>query len=274
MKLSALHPRFEFGQRERVVRELTPRLLELAQLAMANRMALTVDTEEADRLMLTLDVFSGVILDPSLAGWNGFGMALQTYQKRAPEVIDLLAGLSAKSGQRIPVRLVKGAYWDAEIKHAQVEGFAGYPVFTRKANTDVSYIACAKKVLALREAFYPQFATHNAQTIATVTELAGDRLDYEFQRLHGMGRDLYDIVMTGAGFRHACRVYAPVGSHEDLLPYLVRRLLENGSNTSFVNRIVDDELPVEKVVENPIQKVAATEVAAHPSIPLPTGSLR
>ena len=270
VKLSALHPRFEFGQRERVVHELTPKLLELAQLAMANRMALTVDTEEADRLMLTLDVFSGVILDPSLAGWNGFGIALQTYQQRAPEVIDFLAALSAKSGQRIPVRLVKGAYWDAEIKHAQVEGFEGYPVYTRKANTDVSYIACAKKILALREAFYPQFATHNAQTIATVTELAGDRLDYEFQRLHGMGRELYDIVMTGAGFRHACRVYAPVGSHEDLLPYLVRRLLENGSNTSFVNRIVDDELPVEKVVENPIQKVAATEVASHPSIPLPS----
>ena len=269
VKLSALHPRFEFGQRERVVRELTPRLLELAQLAMANRMALTVDTEEADRLMLTLDVFSGVILDPSLAGWNGFGIALQTYLKRAPEVIDLLAGLSAKSGQRIPVRLVKGAYWDAEIKHAQVEGFTGYPVYTRKANTDVAYIACAKKVLALRENFYPQFATHNAQTIATVTELAGDRLDYEFQRLHGMGRELYDIVMTGEGFRHACRVYAPVGSHEDLLPYLVRRLLENGSNTSFVNRIVDDELPVERVVENPLKKVAATEVASHPSIPLP-----
>ncbi len=269
VKLSALHPRFEFAQKDRVMRELVPGLLELAQLAMSNRMALTVDTEEADRLMLTLDVFAAVIGDPSLAGWNGLGLALQTYQKRAPAVIDLLADLSARSGQRIPIRLVKGAYWDAEIKYAQVEGFAGYPVFTRKANTDVSYIACAKQVLANRTAFYPQFATHNAHTIAAVTELAGDRLDYEFQRLHGMGHDLYDIVMSEKGFRHTCRVYAPVGSHEDLLPYLVRRLLENGSNTSFVNRIVDETLPVEKVVENPLLKVATTEPVSHPAIPLP-----
>jgi RHH-type proline utilization regulon transcriptional repressor/proline dehydrogenase/delta 1-pyrroline-5-carboxylate dehydrogenase len=269
VKLSALHPRFEFGQRDRVLRDLTPRLLELAQLAMENRIALTVDTEEADRLMLTLDVFCAVIQDPALTGWNGLGLALQTYQKRALAVIDMLAGLSAKTAQRIPIRLVKGAYWDAEIKHAQVEGYAGYPVFTRKANTDVSYLACAKVVLANRKAFYPQFATHNAHTIAAVTELAGDRLDYEFQRLHGMGEDLYGIVMTEKGFRHACRVYAPVGSHEDLLPYLVRRLLENGSNTSFVNRIVDETLPVEKVAENPIEKVAVTKPVAHPAIPLP-----
>ena len=269
VKLSALHSRFETGQRKRVLRELTPRLLELAQLAMANRIALTVDTEEANRLMLTLDLFSAVIRDSSLAGWSGLGLALQTYQKRAFQVIDLLASLSRETGQRIPVRLVKGAYWDAEIKHAQVEGYEGYPVFTRKANTDVSYIACAKKVLDNREAFYPQFATHNAHTIAAVTELAGDRLDYEFQRLHGMGEDLYGIVMKEEGFHHACRVYAPVGSHEDLLPYLVRRLLENGSNTSFVNRIVDDRLPVEKVAEDPLSKVATTEPVAHPAIPLP-----
>lgn len=269
VKLSALHPRFEVAQKARVMRDLVPRLLELSQLAMANRMALTVDTEEADRLMLTLDVFCAVIRDASLAGWNGLGLALQTYQKRALPVIDLLTAVSAETGQRIPIRLVKGAYWDAEIKHAQVEGYGGYPVFTRKANTDVSYIAAAKKVLARREAFYPQFATHNAHTIATVTELAGDRLDYEFQRLHGMGEDLYGIVMSQAGFRHACRVYAPVGSHEDLLPYLVRRLLENGSNTSFVNRIVDDTLPVEKVVENPIRKAETADPVSHPAIPLP-----
>jgi RHH-type proline utilization regulon transcriptional repressor/proline dehydrogenase/delta 1-pyrroline-5-carboxylate dehydrogenase len=269
VKLSALHPRFEFGQRERVLRDLVPKLLELAQLAMANRIALTVDSEEADRLMLLLDVFAEVLADPSLRGWNGLGMALQTYQKRAPAVIDWLAAQAAESGQRIPIRLVKGAYWDTEIKHAQVEGFDGYPVFTRKPNTDVSYLACAKMVLANRVAFYPQFATHNAHTIAAVTELAGDRLDYEFQRLHGMGRDLYGVVMEKEGFHHACRVYAPVGSHEDLLPYLVRRLLENGSNTSFVNRIVDDSLPVDKVAENPIEKVAATEPVAHPAIPLP-----
>ncbi len=269
VKLSALHPRFEAGQRDRVLRELTPRLHELARLARANGMALTVDTEEADRLMLTLDVFAAVLREKDLAGWNGLGLALQTYQKRALAVIGLLEGLSRETGQRIPVRLVKGAYWDAEIKHAQVEGFGGYPVFTRKANTDVSYIACARRVLANRQAFYPQFATHNAHTIAVVTELAGDRLDYEFQRLHGMGEDLYGVVMKGDGFRQACRVYAPVGSHEDLLPYLVRRLLENGSNTSFVNRIVDERLPVEKVAEDPIARVEATTPVAHPSIPLP-----
>jgi len=269
VKLSALHPRFEQGQRRRVLRELTPRLLELAQLAMANRMALTVDTEEADRLMLTLDVLSAVMRDPGLTGWNGLGLALQTYQKRALAVIDWLADLAQSTGQRIPVRLVKGAYWDSEIKHAQVEGYSGYPVFTRKANTDVSYIACARKVLARRQAFYPQFATHNAHTVAVVTELAGDRLDYEFQRLHGMGEDLYGVVMSQPGFRHTCRVYAPVGSHEDLLPYLVRRLLENGSNTSFVNRIVDDKLAIEEVARDPIQRVAATEPVAHPAIPLP-----
>ena len=269
VKLSALHPRFEFGQSERVLRDLVPKLLELAQLAMANHIALTVDSEEADRLMLLLDVFAEVLADSSLKGWNGLGLALQTYQKRAPAVIDWLAAQSAKSNHRIPIRLVKGAYWDTEIKHAQVEGFDGYPVFTRKPNTDVSYLACAKKVLANRMAFYPQFATHNAHTIAAVTELAGDRLDYEFQRLHGMGRDLYGVVMEKEGFHHACRVYAPVGSHEDLLPYLVRRLLENGSNTSFVNRIVDENLPVDKVAEDPIKKVAATQPAAHPAIPLP-----
>jgi RHH-type proline utilization regulon transcriptional repressor/proline dehydrogenase/delta 1-pyrroline-5-carboxylate dehydrogenase len=270
VKLSALHPRFEFNQRDRVLRELTPRVQELALLARANRIALTLDTEEADRLMLTLDVFGAVFRDPQLDGWNGLGIALQTYQKRAPACIDMLADLAARASRRIPLRLVKGAYWDAEIKHAQVEGFEAYPVFTRKANTDVSYISCAKTVLANRQAFYPQFATHNAHTIAAVSELAGDRLDYEFQRLHGMGEDLYGEVMTREGFRHACRVYAPVGSHEDLLPYLVRRLLENGSNTSFVNRIVDENLPIEKVAEDPFDKVATTRPAAHPSIPLPT----
>jgi RHH-type proline utilization regulon transcriptional repressor/proline dehydrogenase/delta 1-pyrroline-5-carboxylate dehydrogenase len=269
VKLSALHPRFEFSQHQRVLRELVPRVLELAQLAMANQMALTIDTEEADRLMLTVDVFSQVLQDPSIKGWNGLGLALQTYQKRADALIDWLAQLSSFTGQRIPVRLVKGAYWDTEIKHSQVEGYPGYPVFTRKANTDVSFIACARKVLANRQAFYPQFATHNAQTIAVVTELAGDRLDYEFQRLHGMGEDLYGVVMSSKGFLHECRVYAPVGSHEDLLPYLVRRLLENGANQSFVNRIVDVNLPIEEVVDDPVEKVAATVPIPHPAIPLP-----
>jgi RHH-type proline utilization regulon transcriptional repressor/proline dehydrogenase/delta 1-pyrroline-5-carboxylate dehydrogenase len=195
-------------------------------------------------------------------------------------VIDWLADLAQTTGQRIPVRLVKGAYWDSEIKHAQVEGYDGYPVFTRKASTDVSYIACARKVLARRQAFYPQFATHNAHTVAVVTELAGDRLDYEFQRLHGMGEDLYGVVMNQPGFRHTCRVYAPVGNHADLLPYLVRRLLENGSNTSFVNRIVDDKLAIEEVAAIRSRRVAATEpVATRPfrcrgTCTAPSGSTR
>jgi len=269
VKLSALHPRFEFAQRDRVLAEIGPRVLELAQLARANSMALTIDIEEADRLLLTLDVFAEAYQNPALDGWNGLGLALQAYQKRATAEIAWLAELAAKVGRRIPVRLVKGAYWDSEIKFAQVEGFGGYPVFTRKANTDVSFIACARALLSNRQAFYPQFATHNAHTIAIITELAGDRLDFEFQRLHGMGADLYGVVMETKGFNHACRVYAPVGSHEDLLPYLVRRLLENGANTSFVNRIVDEELPVEQVAEDPIAKVEQTRPVAHPQIPLP-----
>ncbi len=270
VKLSALHPRYEFAQRERVLRELTPRVLELATLAREQDVALTIDAEEADRLLLSLDVIGAVLDHPDLAGWNGFGLALQTYMKRAPAVIDWLAETARRTSHRIPVRLVKGAYWDTEIKHAQEEGFDGYPVYTRKANTDVSYIACAKKVLGMREAFYPQFATHNAHTISIITEMAGDRLDYEFQRLHGMGEDLYQEVMARDEFpNHACRVYAPVGSHEDLLPYLVRRLLENGANTSFVNRIVDERLPVEQVAEDPVAKSRRNQPRAHPAIPLP-----
>lgn len=269
VKLSALHPRFEFSQRERVVEELTPRLLSLALLAREEGVGLTVDAEEADRLLINLDLFARVLRDPGLQGWDGFGLAVQTYQKMATAVFDALADMAKETGHRIPVRLVKGAYWDSEVKHAQVEGHPGYPVFTRKANTDVSYIACARRVLAERTAFYPQFATHNAHTIAMISELAGDRLDYEFQRLHGMGEDLYGVVMDVPGFNHKCRVYAPVGSHEDLLPYLVRRLLENGANTSFVNRIVDVKLPVEQVAEDPVAKVQQTRPIAHPAIPAP-----
>ncbi|MFT5372930.1 MAG: RHH-type proline utilization regulon transcriptional repressor/proline dehydrogenase [Lysobacterales bacterium] len=271
VKLSALHPRYEFNQRQRVLEELTPKLLELALLAKENGMALTVDAEEADRLLLALDVFSSVLRDKALEGWDGLGIAIQTYLKMAGAEIDYLTQLSKQTGHRIPVRLVKGAYWDSEIKHAQTEGFTDYPVFTRKANTDVSYIACARKVLSRRQAFYPQFATHNAHTIAMITELAGDRLDFEFQRLHGMGEDLYAEVLGRKRMNRACRVYAPVGSHEELLPYLVRRLLENGANTSFVNRIVDEKLPIEKVAEDPIARVKLTQPVRHPSIPLPLG---
>jgi RHH-type proline utilization regulon transcriptional repressor/proline dehydrogenase/delta 1-pyrroline-5-carboxylate dehydrogenase len=269
VKLSALHPRFEFSQAQRVTADLTPRLLSLATMARENDMALTVDAEEADRLLLTLDIFARVLRDPAMAGWDGLGIAVQTYQKMAGGVFDALAELAAETGHRIPVRLVKGAYWDSEIKHAQVEGYPAYPVFTRKANTDLSFIACTRRVLADRQAFYPQFATHNAHTIAVITELAGERLDYEFQRLHGMGEDLYGEVMSAKGFNHACRVYAPVGSHQDLLPYLVRRLLENGANASFVNRIVDEKLPVSQVAEDPLEKVRRTRPVAHPAIPAP-----
>lgn len=268
VKLSALHPRYEFSQRDRVVKELTAKLSELALLAKENQIALTVDAEEADRLLLSLDIFAGVLKDRKLAGWDGFGIVVQAYQKMAGGVITLLEALAKETGHRIPVRLVKGAYWDSEIKHAQVEGFPGYPVFTRKANTDVSYIACAKGLLDSRQAFYPQFATHNAHTIAMVAELAGERLDFEFQRLHGMGEELYAEALK-IHKSISCRVYAPVGNHEDLLPYLVRRLLENGANTSFVNRIMDEKLPPEKVAEDPLEKAANTIPVAHPSIPLP-----
>ena len=268
VKLSALHPRYEFSQRRRVIKELTPRVAELARLAKSNNIALTIDAEEADRLGLALDVFSLVLKEPGLSGWDGLGIVVQAYQKMSGSVITFLGSLAQETGHRIPVRLVKGAYWDTEIKHAQVEGFPGYPVFTRKANTDVSYIACAKLLLDNRQAFYPQFASHNAHTIAMISELAGNRLDFEFQRLHGMGEDLYSEVLN-ADKNRSCRVYAPVGNHEDLLPYLVRRLLENGANTSFVNRIMDEKLPVEKVAEDPIEKVSNTTPAAHPSIPLP-----
>ncbi|HSH26505.1 MAG TPA: bifunctional proline dehydrogenase/L-glutamate gamma-semialdehyde dehydrogenase PutA, partial [Wenzhouxiangella sp.] len=269
VKLSALHPRYEHAQHQRLMEELVPRLLELARRARKAGIALTVDAEEADRLMPSLDVFAAVLADPALEGWDGFGLALQAYQKRAWVAIDWLAGKARESGHRIPVRLVKGAYWDTEIKIAQVDGVEGYPVFTRKANTDLSYIACAHKLLSMPDCFYPQFATHNAHTIATIAELAGDSIDHEFQRLHGMGQQLYEEVLDGDEFNAQCRVYAPVGNHKDLLPYLVRRLLENGANTSFVNRIVDEELPVEKVVDDPIAEVQSHEHISHPRIPLP-----
>ncbi len=269
VKLSALHPRYDFSQRDRVMRELPARLSELVYLAREHNVGITIDAEEADRLMLSLDVFAEVFNDAGLAGWNGLGLALQSYLKRCPAVIDWLANLAKAQQRRIPVRLVKGAYWDTEIKECQVNGLAGYPVYTRKVNTDIAFITCARKLLGNRQAFYPQFASHNAHTIAVICELAGDRLDYEFQRLHGMGEGLYGEVTCKNGFHEYCRVYAPVGSHEELLPYLVRRLLENGANTSFVNRIVDENLPVEKVAEDPFKRIAALEQLPHPGIPLP-----
>ena len=269
VKLSALHPRYETAKHARVSAELTPRLLALAQMAMQSGIGLTVDAEEAERLELSLDLMEAVFTDPSLEGWNGFGLALQGYQKRAPFVIDWLAETARKAGRRWMVRLVKGAYWDSEIKRAQEDGLAGYPVYTRKANTDVSYLACARRMLdAGSELIYPQFATHNAHTIAAVHHMAAGR-PMEFQRLHGMGTELYAQIIGKDQLNIPCRVYAPVGSHEDLLPYLVRRLLENGANTSFVNRVVDDSVPVEELVGDPTELVRSFASKSHPRIPLP-----
>ena len=273
VKLSALHPRYEHAKRARVLAELAPRLLDLAQRAKGYRIGLTVDAEEADRLELSLDVIEAAWTDPSLAGWNGFGIVVQAYQKRAPFVIDWIAALARRGGRRIPVRLVKGAYWDAEVKRAQVEGHRGYPVFTRKPNTDVSYLACARRLLDAGDAVYPMFATHNAHTIAAVHRLAAGR-PFEFQKLHGMGDDLYDEVIPASRLGVPCRVYAPVGSHEDLLPYLVRRLLENGANSSFVNRITDEDVAIEDLVRDPVEVVAAFDAIAHPRIPLPVDLFR
>ena len=277
VKLSALHPRYEHAKRARVLAELTPRVLELAQLAMSHGIGLTVDAEEADRLELSLDVFAGAYRDPSLDGWEGCGLAIQAYQKRALEVIDFIVDLGRRTGRRIPVRLVKGAYWDSEIKRAQVECHPGYPVFTRKPNTDVSYLAGARRMLDSTDAIYPMFATHNAHTIATVHRmagLAGRKLAYEFQKLHGMGDDLYAEVIPADRLDVPCRVYAPVGSHEDLLPYLVRRLLENGANSSFVNSITDENVAIEDLIRDPVQAVCAFETIPHPRIPLPVDLYR
>jgi RHH-type proline utilization regulon transcriptional repressor/proline dehydrogenase/delta 1-pyrroline-5-carboxylate dehydrogenase len=268
VKLSALHPRYEVAQRRRVLDELVPRVLALAVRAKRNGIALTVDAEESERLALSLEVLERVHGDPALAGWAGFGLAVQAYQKRAPAVIDWLGERARRHGRPWCVRLVKGAYWDAEIKRAQVEGHRGYPVYTRKRHTDVAYLACARRLFALGDLVYPQFATHNAHTIAAIHRIAAGR-PFEYQRLHGMGADLYADVIGEGGLGVPCRVYAPVGSHEDLLPYLVRRLLENGANTSFVNRIVDESLPVDELVRDPCEVVAAEGTRPHPRIPLP-----
>ena len=284
VKLSALHPRYEHANRARVRAELTPRVLELAQLAKAQAIGFTIDAEESERLELSLDVIVGAFEDPSLAGWNGYGLAVQAYQKRAPFVLDYLIDVARRAGRRMPVRLVKGAYWDSEIKRAQVEGHAGYPVLTRKPNTDVSYLACARKMLAAIDALYPMFATHNAHTLVAIHHLAqqihgawtpaGRAAPYEYQKLHGMGDDLYREVVGKDRLGVPCRVYAPVGSHEDLLPYLVRRLLENGANSSFVNRITDANVSARALVADPTVVVAGFACAGpdgcqHPNIPLP-----
>jgi len=267
VKLSALHPRFEAVSRARVMAELVPRLMVLARQARAHDLNFTVDAEEADRLELSLDLIAAAFADPSLSGWDGFGLAIQAYQKRAAAVIDYVDELACAHDRRMMVRLVKGAYWDSEIKRAQERGLDDYPVFTRKAMTDLNYMFCAKKLLALRPRLFPQFATHNALTVATIVELAGDG-GYEFQRLHGMGDALY--AQLGADHPGiACRTYAPVGSHGDLLAYLVRRLLENGANSSFVALAGDDTVPVEALLRRPADLIGAPEHARRSGIPLP-----
>ncbi|HWK82673.1 MAG TPA: proline dehydrogenase family protein, partial [Caldimonas sp.] len=280
LKLSALHPRYSRAQVERVLGELYPRLRQLAQLARRYDIGLCIDAEEADRLELSLDLLERLCFEPELAGWNGIGFVVQTYLKRSPAVIDHLVDLGRRSARRLMIRLVKGAYWDSEIKRAQLDGQDGYPVYTRKAYTDVAYIACARKLLAAPGAIYPQFATHNAQTLAAVYTLAGQNFyagQYEFQCLHGMGEPLYEQVVGSAAegkLARPCRIYAPVGTHDTLLAYLVRRLLENGSNTSFVNRIAGD-VALEELVQNPVRTVellAEKEGAVglpHPAIALP-----
>ncbi|MGV6873538.1 trifunctional transcriptional regulator/proline dehydrogenase/L-glutamate gamma-semialdehyde dehydrogenase [Pseudochelatococcus sp. B33] len=278
IKLSALHPRYARAQAGRVMAELLPRVKALAGLAKGYDIGLNIDAEEADRLELSLDLLEELALDPDLAGWDGIGFVVQAYGKRCPAVIDYLIDLARRAGRRIMVRLVKGAYWDAEIKRAQVDGLADFPVFTRKNHTDVSYIACARKLLAATDAVFPQFATHNAQTLATVYHLAGEVAgapfstgQYEFQCLHGMGEPLYEEVVGPDKLDRPCRIYAPVGTHETLLAYLVRRLLENGANASFVHRIGDPAVSVAELVADPVDLAKALPVvgAKHEQIALP-----
>jgi RHH-type proline utilization regulon transcriptional repressor/proline dehydrogenase/delta 1-pyrroline-5-carboxylate dehydrogenase len=266
VKLSALHPRYEEAQRDTMLPQLAARTLQLARAARDAQIGFNIDAEEQDRLDLSLDVIETVLSDESLAGWDGFGVVVQAYGPRAAHVIDWLNALATRLDRKIMVRLVKGAYWDTEIKRAQVLGLDGFPVFTRKANTDVSYIACARRLLSYRDRIYPQFATHNAHSVAAIRQMAGeDTRSYEFQRLHGMGEALHDTVLTTEGTR--CRIYAPVGAHRDLLAYLVRRLLENGANSSFVHQIVDEDVAPETIARDPFAQCDPTPNPAiqHPS---------
>ncbi|MEH2921967.1 trifunctional transcriptional regulator/proline dehydrogenase/L-glutamate gamma-semialdehyde dehydrogenase [Samsonia erythrinae] len=281
IKLSALHPRYCRMHYERVMEELYPRLLSLTLLARQYDIGINIDAEEADRLEISLDLLEKLCTEPTLAGWNGIGFVIQAYQKRCSFVIDALIELAQRTHRRLMIRLVKGAYWDSEIKRAQIDGLEDYPVYTRKVYTDVSYLACARKLLAVPNLIYPQFATHNAQTLSAVYHMAGNNYypgQYEFQCLHGMGEPLYDQVVGAVAngkLNRPCRIYAPVGTHETLLAYLVRRLLENGANTSFVNRIADTSMALETLIVDPIRGVEAlvnvewSMGAPHPRIPLP-----
>ena len=274
IKLSALHPRYSRAQNDRVIAELLPRVRELAVIARSYDIGFNIDAEEADRLELSLDILESLALDKGLSGWNGLGFVIQAYGKRCPAVIDWLVDLARRADRRIMVRLVKGAYWDAEIKRAQVDGLIDFPVYTRKVHTDVAYLACAQKLLDARDCLFPQFATHNAQSLAAIYHMAGydfNTGDYEFQCLHGMGQPLYEEVVGPDKLNRPCRIYAPVGTHETLLAYLVRRLLENGANSSFVNRIADPAVPIELLIADPIKQVRAAQPigASHDSLRLP-----
>jgi len=271
VKLSALHPRYSRAQHARVLGELLPRVRALVLLAKQYNIGLNIDAEEADRLELSLDLMEALAQDPDLAGFDGIGFVVQAYQKRCPFVIDYLAALARRNGRKFMVRLVKGAYWDSEVKRAQVDGMPGYPVYTRKVYTDLSYLTCARKLLGVTDVIYPQFATHNAHSLSVIYTWAKQQgVDhYEFQCLHGMGETLYDQVVGAANLGKACRIYAPVGSHETLLAYLVRRLLENGANSSFVNQIVDDAIPIERLIANPLEVARELGGEPHPHIPLP-----
>jgi RHH-type proline utilization regulon transcriptional repressor/proline dehydrogenase/delta 1-pyrroline-5-carboxylate dehydrogenase len=278
VKLSALHPRYNRANLERVKAELLPRLKALALLARRYDIGINIDAEEAERLEISLDLLESLCFDPDLAGWNGIGFVVQAYQKRAPYVLDWIIDLGRRSDHRLMVRLVKGAYWDSEIKRAQVDGLEGFPVYTRKVHTDVSYLACARKLLAAPDAVFPQFATHNAQTLATIHAMAGANYysgQYEFQCLHGMGEPLYEEVVGRDKLNRPCRIYAPVGTHETLLAYLVRRLLENGANTSFVNQIADPTIPLDRLIADPVETARAIQPlgAPHPKIALPRDML-
>ncbi len=267
VKLSALHPRYEWSHRDDVMAVLLPRARDLARAAARARIGFNIDAEEADRLDLSLDVIEALLADRQLSGWDGFGVVVQAYGRRAGAVIDHLDGLARSHRRRVMVRLVKGAYWDSEIKWAQEKGLPDFPVFTRKPSTDVSYLANARKLLDARERIYPQFATHNAHTVAAVLAMAGDREGFEFQRLHGMGEALHEAIREAEGTR--CRLYAPVGAHRDLLAYLVRRLLENGANSSFVNQIVDKDLDPRAIAADPIAEVEGFDPIPNPAIRRP-----
>ena len=268
VKLSALHPRYEYVQRHICVPDLVARVKELALVAKQSGMSLTIDAEEADRLEVSLEIIEQLLADPDLAGWGGLGIVVQAYQKRATAVVRLLTDMATTARRPIMVRLVKGAYWDSEIKRAQELGLASYPVFTRKENTDTSYLACARLLFKAGDIIFPQFATHNAHTAAVIMHMAGDSKRYEFQRLHGMGKSLHENLIDKAGVRS--RIYAPVGQHKDLLPYLVRRLLENGANSSFVNQLIDPAIEIDEIVRDPMAQVEENSSAQNPAIVTPT----